>query len=329
MVQREQICFTEKRFFYWVKDNTSVSLRAKSGSYGGGSETLITDAIGFDSYNQQATGETSKPLTNKATDTDHTPVIAQSAWDGSQTAPTLTGRNAGGGQRMPDKENFNAVISDYVVRRLTPTECERLQAFPDGWTDIGEWTDTNGKKHTTADSARYKALGNSICTAAWVDILQSIAERIPEGEEKTMASLFDGIGGFPLIWERDCGGKTVWASEIEEFCIAVTERRFNEDRSLIGSRSQAVNVERERERERVGLLHRERTTARCNDPERGNEQDSELLGRPDEGADISKKRVFDNRATDARITECGETAFTVAARYGTGGNNQPIVLEEG
>ena len=183
---------------------------------GGGSETLITDAIGFDSYNQQATGETSKPLTNKSTDTDHTPVV----------------------------------ISDYVVRRLTPTECERLQAFPDGWTDIGEWTDTQGKKHTTADSARYKALGNSICTAAWVDILQSIAERIPEGEEKTMASLFDGIGGFPLIWERDCGGKTVWASEIEEFCIAVTERRFNEDRSLIGSRSQAVNVERERERER-------------------------------------------------------------------------------
>lgn len=220
MVQREQICFTEKRFFYWVEDNTSVSLRAKSGSYGGGSETLITD--GFE----------------------------QTAWDGSQTAPTLTGRNAGGSQRMPDKENFNAVVSDYVVRRLTPVECERLQSFPDGWTDIGEWVDTAGKKHTTADSARYKALGNSICTAAWVDILQSIAERIPEGEEKTMASLFDGIGGFPLIWERDCGGKTVWASEIEEFCIAVTERRFNEDRSLIGSRSQAVNVDRERERER-------------------------------------------------------------------------------
>ena len=209
-------CFTEKRFFYWVEDNTSVSLRAKSGSYGGGSETLITDAIGFDSYNQQATGGTSKPLTNKATDTDHTPVV----------------------------------ISDYVVRRLTPVECERLQSFPDGWTDIGEWTDTNGKKHTTADSARYKALGNSICTAAWVDILQSIAERIPEGEEKTMASLFSGIGGFELIWERDCGGRTEWASEIEEFCVAVTNRRFNEDRSLIGSRSQAVNVERERERER-------------------------------------------------------------------------------
>ena len=55
-------------------------------------------------------------------------------WDGSQTAPTLSARNAGGGQRMPDKQNFNAVIEtengskggdgmkdvSKVVRRLTP-----------------------------------------------------------------------------------------------------------------------------------------------------------------------------------------------------------------
>lgn len=33
----------------------------------------------------------------------------------------------------------------WIVRRLTPTECERLQGYPDGWTDIGEWTDTKGK----------------------------------------------------------------------------------------------------------------------------------------------------------------------------------------
>ena len=34
-----------------------------------------------------------------------------SMWDGSQICPTLTARNSGGGQRMPDKENFNAVIT--------------------------------------------------------------------------------------------------------------------------------------------------------------------------------------------------------------------------
>ena len=38
-----------------------------------------------------------------------------------------------------------------AVRRLTPTECERLQGYPDGWTDIGEWTDSKGKKRQTTD----------------------------------------------------------------------------------------------------------------------------------------------------------------------------------
>lgn len=119
----------------------------------------------------------------------------------------------------------NVTEPNYIVRRLTPTEAERLQGFPDGWTDIGEYTDTNGKKRKTCDSNRYKALGNSIATVAWVDVLQGIAYHC---EAKTMSSLFDGIGGFPLIWERNCGGKAVWASEIEEFPIAVTKRHFPE-----------------------------------------------------------------------------------------------------
>ena len=46
---------------------------------------------------------------------------------------------------------------------MTPLECERLQGFPDGWTDIGEWMDSKGKCHKeSTDSERYKALGNSI-----------------------------------------------------------------------------------------------------------------------------------------------------------------------
>ena len=44
----------------------------------------------------------------------------------------------------------------------------------------------------------------------------------------TMGSLFDGIGGFPLAFQR-AGAKAVWASEIEEFPIAVTKKRFGED----------------------------------------------------------------------------------------------------
>ena len=49
-----------------------------------------------------------------------------------------------------------------TVRRLTPLECERLQGYPDGWTDIGEYTNSQGKKCKASDASRYKALGNSI-----------------------------------------------------------------------------------------------------------------------------------------------------------------------
>jgi DNA (cytosine-5)-methyltransferase 1 len=112
-----------------------------------------------------------------------------------------------------------------IVRRLTPLECERLQGYPDGWTDIGEWIDSKGKKHKDADSPRYKALGNSIALPFW----QWMARRICAQYERpvTMASLFDGIGGFPLVFQR-CGAVPVWASEIEEFPIAVTKIRFPE-----------------------------------------------------------------------------------------------------
>lgn len=117
-----------------------------------------------------------------------------------------------------------AVFRD-IVRRLTPLECERLQGFPDGWTDIGEWTDSNGKKHKTTDSLRYKALGNSIALPFWKWLLKRISAQYER--DATMASLFDGIGGFPILWEQINGkGSCLWASEIEEFCIAVTKFHF-------------------------------------------------------------------------------------------------------
>ena len=120
-------------------------------------------------------------------------------------------------------------VQNMVVRRLTPMECERLQGFPDHWTDIGEWTDEKGKKHKDADSPRYKALGNSIALPFWDWMLRRMARYLLEGA--TLGSLFDGIGGFPLIWERIHGeGTARWASEIEQFPIAVTKIRFPEER---------------------------------------------------------------------------------------------------
>ena len=73
-----------------------------------------------------------------------------------------------------DNEKNEPIRGRYVVRRITPKECERLQGFPDNYTDIGEWTDQKGKKRMTTDAARYKALGNSMA----VPVMKFIAQRI-------------------------------------------------------------------------------------------------------------------------------------------------------
>lgn len=113
----------------------------------------------------------------------------------------------------------------WIVRRLTPMECERLQGYPDGWTDIGDWTDDKGKKHKYADSQRYKALGNSIALPQWFWLVQKMRPYLKE--KPTLGSLFDGLGGFPLVWQKAYGeGTARWASEVDNFCIAITRKRF-------------------------------------------------------------------------------------------------------
>ena len=175
-------------------------LRAKSGDYGGGSETLIAESKNtlYEAYQHHGYRE-------------------------SEVSGTLTAdQNTSIRGVSPLIEN-----AEKVLRRLTPEECELLQGFPKGWTDIGEWKDTRGKVHKeSSDTARYKALGNSIALPYWKVLAKKISAQYDR--DITIGSLFDGIGGFPLAFEH-CGGKAVWASEIEEFPIAVTKRRFPEE----------------------------------------------------------------------------------------------------
>lgn len=161
---------------------------------------VIAQPIGADLYNGAITGDTAVTLT------------AASAKGGTNTGPSVIEK-----------------IIRWIVRRLTPTECERLQGYPDGWTDLGEWIDSKGKTHKDADTPRYKALGNSIALPQWYYVLGGIADRLPDNA--TLGSLFDGIGGFPYVWAQLHAGRKelcVWASEIEEFPIAVTKKWFPE-----------------------------------------------------------------------------------------------------
>lgn len=75
-------------------------------------------------------------------------------------SPTLNTMQ--GGMRQPK------IALDYKIRRLTPIECERLQGFPDNWTQY----DADGK--LVSDTQRYKMMGNAVTTR----VVAAIAERL-------------------------------------------------------------------------------------------------------------------------------------------------------
>lgn len=223
-----------------IQDKTgTLSPGAHAGSYNGQDayndmlvRCRVFDARGNGKIVPTITGDHESRIT------DYTAIVTEpedclTPWDNQArriysengTFPALAAREKAG-------QNQQSVLTEteirWIVRKLTPTECERLQGYPDGWTDIGEWVDTKGKKHKPTDSPRYKALGNSIALPQWFWIAQKMKPYL--SENSTLGSLFDGIGGFPLVWQKTYGNGTArWASEVDGFCIAVTKRRFGEE----------------------------------------------------------------------------------------------------
>lgn len=147
----------------------------------------------------------------------------------------------------------------YIVRRLTPMECSRLQGLPDDFANVPayedvpdselgfwcgtwtEWAESNGKKPKTdkqirkwlqepvSESNQYQIYGNGIALPQWVWVLGRISETLGKGHP-TMASLFDGSGSFPLIWEAINGkGTAVWSSEVNPEAIRVSRYRIGGD----------------------------------------------------------------------------------------------------
>lgn len=194
-----------------VTDDVTATLRASEH----GHQPVVYDARGNGEIAPTITGDHQNRIT------DYTAICCASSHAGyTEGGGTLraAGGDLGGGSEM-------LAVSQNTVRRLTPLECERLQGYPDGWTDIGEWIDSKGKTHKTTDSARYKALGNSIALPPWRYLCRKLSAMYDA--PPTMGSLFDGIGGFPLIWCEINGGNSVpWACEIDEYCRAVTQRRL-------------------------------------------------------------------------------------------------------
>ena len=101
-------------------------------------------------------------------DMTHADEVMRPVKDG--IVPTLNARMGTGGNQVPVAHIFcgggseNLAPSRSIVRRLTPTECERLQGLPDGYTDGG------------SDTARYKALGNGMAQPCADYVIRRIVE---------------------------------------------------------------------------------------------------------------------------------------------------------
>ncbi len=89
--------------------------------------------------------------------------VAQTLDTGMQQH-TISKTIRAGGRSSPhgSKQNWDSYDTEYGIRRLTPTECERLQGFPDGWTE------------GVSDTQRYKQCGNAVT----VNVIRDIMERL-------------------------------------------------------------------------------------------------------------------------------------------------------
>lgn len=156
--------------FDGLRRNTPPSRKAGEG-------TSVSAAFSAgNSSNARSIGyieEGTPPLRSGASGTNQVPTCVTFALQGSMIgrADTAGPQGSGIGEDIGftlTKADQHAVAQGTTVRRLTPTECERLQGFPDGYTAI-PW---RGK--STPDGARYKALGNS-----WaVPVVRWIGQRI-------------------------------------------------------------------------------------------------------------------------------------------------------
>lgn len=87
------------------------------------------------------------------------------------------GHNKGGAKELPCLRGSSMEHNDFLkhntkIRKLTPRECERLQAFPDDWTKMG--IDKNGKEVPISDTQRYKMMGNAVT----VNVIEWIAGQV-------------------------------------------------------------------------------------------------------------------------------------------------------
>ena len=104
---------------------------------------------------------------------------------------------------------------DYIIRKLTPIECERLQTLPDNYTAA------------VSNAQRYKGLGNGWTAEVIIHILRGALQNVPRDEEIVVLSMYDGIGtGRYCLEKMGFTNVKYYAYEIDKFAIKVAQDNF-------------------------------------------------------------------------------------------------------
>lgn len=119
---------------------------------------------------QKADGQSYSLGITQSSGLDHHAVYSRQRVDDFRENGVVSTQSARQHKDATDLVCQKAEAYAYLIRRLTPLECERLQGFPDGWTDIP----------SASDSARYKALGNSVAIPCVEFIMGRIAAALWE-----------------------------------------------------------------------------------------------------------------------------------------------------
>jgi DNA (cytosine-5)-methyltransferase 1 len=153
----------------WRQDGTANAILTPNGGRAG----IGVGAIAFGAQNSSSQGDGVSYEIVSTLDKSKTPAVAHAIQAGAlrenpNSGPDGAGVQEGIAYTLEARAEVQAVQAAWAVRRLTPTECERLQGFPDGYTQVPN----RGKP--AADGPRYKALGNSMA----VNCMRWIGQRI-------------------------------------------------------------------------------------------------------------------------------------------------------
>ncbi len=103
----------------------------------------------------------------------------------------------------------------YIIRKLTPVECERLQTLPDGYT------------RAVSDAQRYKGLGNGWTAEVIIHILNGVLANVPRDEEIVVLSMYDGIGtGRYCLDAMGFTNVRYYAYEIDKFAKQISMSNY-------------------------------------------------------------------------------------------------------